>query len=61
MVGGGPMLEEYRAKYPEVEFVRVMPTDTWWMADELQNLPNLRQISFRDFVMEADIGQIATV
>jgi hypothetical protein len=42
--------------YPDVDFVRVVPTKTYWMPDELQALPNLRQIDFREFVLEADIG-----
>jgi hypothetical protein len=42
--------------YPEVDFVRVMSTDQHWMHDKLKPLLNLRQISYRDFVLEADIG-----
>jgi hypothetical protein len=42
--------------YPEVDFVRVMPTDTWHLPNELAGLINLRQITYRDFVLEADIG-----
>ena len=41
--------------YPEVDFVRVMPTRDYWMHDSLVKLPNIRQIDFRDFVLEADI------
>jgi hypothetical protein len=42
--------------YNDVEFVRVMPEATWWTPDEWAALPNFRQINFRDFVLEADIG-----
>ena len=41
--------------YPEVDFVRVMPTKEYWMHEDLLKLPNLRQIDFRGFVLEADI------
>jgi hypothetical protein len=41
--------------YPDVEFVRVMPTKDHWMHDDLLKLPNIRQIDFREFVLEADI------
>ena len=42
--------------YPTVEFVRVMPTDTWWIPPELRPLPNFRQISYSEFIIEADLG-----
>lgn len=42
--------------YPKVDFVRVTPTPDYWMDSELQKIPNLRQIDFRQFVIEADIG-----
>ena len=42
--------------YPEVDFVRVMPTKNYWIPDEFVSLPNFRQIDYRDFVLEADIG-----
>lgn len=42
--------------YSGVEFVRVMPTASYVVADALQRQPNFRQIGFRDFVIEADIG-----
>lgn len=42
--------------YNDVEFIRVMPAADWWLHESLQVLPNFRQISFRDFVLEADIG-----
>jgi hypothetical protein len=42
--------------YSDVEFVRVMPSAEYSVADALMREPNFRQISFRDFVLEADIG-----
>jgi hypothetical protein len=42
--------------YPDVEFVSIMPTAQWFMAAEFDSRPNVRQIDFRDFVLEADIG-----
>lgn len=49
-------LASVMSTYLDVEFVRVMPTADYSVADELQRLPNFRQIGFRDFVIEADIG-----
>lgn len=42
--------------YSDVDFVRVMPTAEYSVSDALMREPNFRQISFRDFVIEADIG-----
>ena len=42
--------------YTDVEFVRVMPTAKWWLHEGLTLLPNFRQVSFREFVLEAEIG-----
>lgn len=42
--------------YSAVEFVRVCPTAKYICTAELQRRTNFRQISFRDFVLEADIG-----
>jgi len=42
--------------YPEVDFVRVMPTDTYYMPESWKYKVNLRQITFNDFVIEADLG-----
>ena len=42
--------------YNNVEFVRVMPSVTYACAPELLRLPNFRQIDYRGFVLEADIG-----
>jgi hypothetical protein len=42
--------------YSDVEFVRVMPLDSYYIDYRLQPLPNFRQIDFRGFVLEADLG-----
>lgn len=42
--------------YPDVEFVSVMPTAQWYVHSTFDSKPNFRQIDFRDFVLEADIG-----
>ena len=42
--------------YSAVEFVRVCPTANYVCTANLQRRTNFRQISFRDFVLEADIG-----
>ncbi len=42
--------------YSDVEFIRVMPTAEYWLHPSLRTLPNFRQIDFRAFVLEADIG-----
>jgi hypothetical protein len=42
--------------YPNVDFVRVAPTPEYYMPDSWKYNVNLRQITFREFVLEADIG-----
>jgi hypothetical protein len=42
--------------YPSVEFVRIVPTVQSFCPETWQSLLNYRQISFRDFIIEADIG-----
>lgn len=42
--------------YNDVEFVRVMPLDTWYQPELLRPLLNFRQISYQTFVNEADLG-----
>jgi hypothetical protein len=42
--------------YPDVEFVSIMPTEKWYVHDMFDSKPNFRQINYRDFVLEADIG-----
>lgn len=49
-------LAEVVSTYSEVEFVRVMPEDTWWVHPRFKSLPNFRQINYGKFVIEADIG-----
>jgi hypothetical protein len=41
--------------YPNVDFVRVMPTVTYSMPDAWKYQLNLRQINFHDFVREVDL------
>jgi hypothetical protein len=42
--------------YSDVEFVSIMPTEGWYLAAEFDSRPNFRQITYRDFVLEADVG-----
>lgn len=42
--------------YSDVDFVRVCPTVEYYMPESWKYAVNLRQITFRDFVLEADIG-----
>jgi hypothetical protein len=42
--------------YPDVDFVRVCPTPNYYMPESWKYMINLRQITFREFVLEADIG-----
>ena len=49
-------LMQVMATYSNTEFVRVMPTNKYVCADALLRVPNFRQIDFREFVLEADIG-----
>jgi hypothetical protein len=42
--------------YSTVEFVRVMPQAEYWCPPSWTARLNFRQISFRDFVLEADLG-----
>ena len=41
--------------YPDVDFVRVMPTQNYRMPERWKYCTNLRQIDFRQFVIEADL------
>jgi hypothetical protein len=47
---------EVMKTYPEVEFVRVMPTLDHDTPASWTPLPNFRQITYQDFVIEADLG-----
>lgn len=49
-------LLEVMNTYSGVEFVRVMPTASYVVAQRLQRQANFRQIGFNEFVIEADIG-----
>lgn len=42
--------------YKDTEFVRVCPTVKYACSSQLHSRVNFRQISFRDFVIEADVG-----
>lgn len=42
--------------YDDVEFIRVSPTREYYMPDSWKYQLNLRQITFRDFVIEVDLG-----
>lgn len=42
--------------YNTVEFIRVMPSASYWIPPSWEKEVNFKQISFRDFVLEADIG-----
>lgn len=53
-------LQQVVATYNEVEFVRVMPTNSWWQPAELRTLLNFRQISYQDFIHEVDLGAIGS-
>lgn len=48
------MIQVFTA-YPEVEFVRVMPSNTWWTPPSWASMPNFRQINYKDFAYEADL------
>ena len=41
--------------YPDVEFVRVMPTQQYRIPERWKFCTNFRQINFRQFVIEADL------
>jgi hypothetical protein len=42
--------------YSDVDFVRVVPSKNFYMPESWKYQLNLRQIEFRDFVYEADLG-----
>jgi hypothetical protein len=49
-------LQDVMTTYNDVEFVRIMNYVNHWIPDEFNSLVNFRQIDYRDFVYEADIG-----
>lgn len=42
--------------YSDVDFIRVCPTPNYYMPESWKFVANLRQVDFRGFVLEADIG-----
>jgi hypothetical protein len=48
-------MHEVFTTYTDVDFVRVMPTKQSVMPESWKYVANLRQISYRDFVLEADL------
>jgi hypothetical protein len=49
-------LHNVMTTYSNVEFIRVMPEQSWWIPPELLPLPNFRQIDYNQFTIEADLG-----
>lgn len=41
--------------YPDVQFVRVMPTPGWKIPDAWQTFSNFKQISYKQFVLDVDL------
>lgn len=62
-VDGEPVTDSYftmsllhvMQTYNDVEFVRVMPTESWYCPDAWQYRTNFRQINFRQFTLEVDL------
>jgi len=48
-------MEQVMSTYPQVDFVRVMPADTYAVPESWQYFLNFRQISFSDFAREVDL------
>ena len=46
--------------YSDVEFIRVMPTNSWWVHNLHDILPNFRQIDYNSFVIESDLGTLSS-
>ena len=49
------MLEVFKL-YPEVDFVRVAPTINYYMPEAWKYLANVRQVDYRGFIIESDLG-----
>lgn len=49
------MMEVFQL-YPEVEFVRVAPTENYYMPESWKYLANVRQVNYRGFIIESDLG-----
>ena len=41
--------------YPDVEFIRVIPTENFYTPEKWRYATNFRQITTRQFVFEADL------
>jgi hypothetical protein len=48
-------LAEVMRTYSDVEFIRVMPDENWYIPEEWKYFVNFRQIHFNDFVKEIDL------
>jgi hypothetical protein len=48
-------LQQVMNTYPDVDFVRVVPTKNFYMPEAWKYQVNLRQITFREFVLEVDL------
>jgi hypothetical protein len=48
-------LEIVMGVYPDIDFVRVMPTQTWRCPPNWQRMSNFRQITTKDFHIEIDL------
>ena len=49
-------MERIMLMYNEIEFVRVCPTPGYNCPVSWLRLPNFKQISFNDYIIEADLG-----
>ena len=49
------MMEVFQL-YPDVEFVRVAPTENYYMPESWKYLANVRQVNYRGFIIESDLG-----
>jgi hypothetical protein len=49
-------MEHVMSVYNEVEFVRVTSTPNYVCPPSWRKLPNFRQISFNQYIIEADLG-----
>jgi hypothetical protein len=45
--------------YSDVDFVKVMPSKYHWVHESHARLVNFRQIDYREFVIEADVGLLS--
>jgi hypothetical protein len=54
-------LHDVMETYYDVEFIRIMPTVNHYVHSRFNPLANFRQIEYRDFVLEADIGGLSSI